>query len=372
VNPVSRTLLALAALTSLIAGCAATPAGSTSPSAGQTVAAPGSQPPTLAPTHATTPAPTPSPGAFTSPLYGYSVDRPVGWQVTSATVRWPDGAAYVGATPQWFDVFVQPDSSFPNVGYNGVGAQPIPPGSTGEAWMLAYAKRQAESAYACKGPVEAWTQAVVRTLTVRRIDIVCEGKLPSGEDATGWHSAEVAFAVGGTGYVIRGNPEGLDRLLGSFQPAGPSDSRLPVSFTSPLYRYTVSRPADWVVTVATVPWLAATMPSSANVDQFEGPAAEEDYVRVIVAAQPVPVGMTPGEWILDNAKRQAASGRDCKGAVDAWTDAVVGSLQIRRVDMSCYGMGLSDVAFVVDGIGYMMSGNQPVIALFLDTFEPRR
>ena len=371
-NPVRRTLLTLAAVTSLAAGCTGTP--STAPSAGPTVAASGSMPPTLAPTPVRTASPTPSPGVFTSPLYGYSVERPVGWQVMPATVRWPDGAAYVGATPQWFDVFVQDDSSFPNVGYNGVGAQSIPEGSSADAWMLAYAKRQAESAYACKGPAEAWTEAVVRTLTVRRIDIVCDGKLPSGEDATGWHSSEVVFAVGGTGYVMRGNPEGLDHLLGSFQPAGPSESRLPVSFTSPLYRYTVSRPANWAVKTATIAWPAATTlgTNPAWVDWFEGPAAQEDYVRVLVAAQPVPTGMTPDAWILDNAKRQAASGRDCKGAVDDWTDAVVGSLKIRRVDLTCFAMGLSDVAFVVDGTGYYMSGNQPVIALFLETLQAPR
>ena len=43
-----------------------------------------------------------------------------------------------------------------------------------------------------------------------------------------------------------------------------------------------------------------------------------------------------------------------------------------RIAVLINGMGLSDVAFVVDGTGYMMSGNQPVIALFLDTFEPQR
>lgn len=328
--------------------------------------------PTRSATDAATPSPAPSNDVFTSPLYGYSVDRPAGWQITPATIRWPDGAAYVGRTPEWFDVFVQGDPSFPNVGYNGVGAQPIPDGSTAEEWMRGYAERQAASTYACKGPAEAWTDAVVGTLAVRRIDIICDGRLPSGEDATGWHSAEVVFVVGDMGYVIRGNPEGLDSLLHSLRPAVATASQPPASFTSPLYGYTVSRPADWVVTPATVPWQVATTlgTNHATFDSFEGPAAEEDYVRVIVAAQPVPTAMTPADWMLDNAQRQAASGRDCKGAVDAWADAIVGELEIRRVDLTCYGMGLSDVAFVVDGTGYVMSGNQPVIALFLDTFEP--
>jgi hypothetical protein len=36
----------------------------------------------------------------------------------------------------------------------------------------------------------------------------------------------------------------------------------------------------------------------------------------------------------------------------------------------CQEIRLSDVAFVVDGTGYVMSGNREVIALFLETFQP--
>jgi hypothetical protein len=80
--------------------------------------------------------------------------------------------------------------------------------------------------------------------------------------------------------------------------------------------------------------------------------------------------MTSAAWMLDYAERMAASGRDCKGPVDAWTDAVVGSQAIRRIDLVCQEIRLSDVAFVVDGTGYVMTGNREVIALFLDTFQP--
>jgi hypothetical protein len=150
----------------------------------------------------------------------------------------------------------------------------------------------------------------------------------------------------------------------------PSPTQPPVSFTSPLYGYTVSWPAGdgWNVTPATVPWPQGSDPKA---DYFAGPAgAYQDFDDVYVAAQPVPEGMTPEAWLLGYAQHVAASGRDCKGSVDAWTDAVVGSQAIRRLDLVCQEIRLSDVAFVVDGTGYVMTGNRDVIAHFLETFQP--
>lgn len=150
----------------------------------------------------------------------------------------------------------------------------------------------------------------------------------------------------------------------------PSGTQPPVSFTSPLYGYTVGWPpvAGWSVTPATVPWPVGSDPSP---DHFLGPAgAYQDFDDVQVAAQPLPEGMTPAAWLLGYAQDLADSDRDCKGPVDAWTDAVVGSLAIRRIDLVCQEIRLSDVAFVVNGTGYVMSGNREVIAHFLDTFQP--
>ncbi len=153
----------------------------------------------------------------------------------------------------------------------------------------------------------------------------------------------------------------------------PSPTQPPVSFTSPLYSYTVSWPpgGGWDVTPATVPWPEGAGISDAYADSFRGPAgAYQDFDDVYVLAQPVPEGMTSDAWMLGYAQRMAASARDCKGPVDAWTNAVVGSLAIRRIDLVCQEIRLSDVAFVVDGTAYVISGNQEVIALFLDTFQP--
>lgn len=197
-------------------------------------------------------------------------------------------------------------------------------------------------------------------------------------------AAVVAVAVGGL-FILNSGPSGPGNAGGqptptlaptaspvlSHAPAiVPSPTQPPLSFTSPLYGYTVSWPAGdgWDVTPATVRWPAGSDPIP---DYFAGPAgAYQDFDDVYVAAQPVPEGMTPEAWLLDYAEQVAASGRDCKGPVDAWTDADVGSLAVRRIDLVCQEIRLSDVAFVVDGTGYVMSGNRDVIALFLHTFQP--
>jgi hypothetical protein len=156
-------------------------------------------------------------------------------------------------------------------------------------------------------------------------------------------------------------------------PTAPSPTQPPASFTSPLYGYTISWPpgGGWDVTPGTVPWREGTSPNDTSVDWFLGPAgAYADFDNVAVAAQPVPEGTTPDAWLLDYAERVAASGRDCKGSVDAWTDATIGPLTIRRLDLVCQEIRVSDVAFVIDGTGYVMSGNREAIALFLETFQP--
>jgi hypothetical protein len=175
--------------------------------------------PTASPSPSTTPAPSPTatPGAFTSRLYGYSVDGLAGWDITPASVQWPVDGLIFANNPQWFDLFIAPDWEGPNLGWVGVAAQPIPDGMTADDWLLAYAERQAASGYVCSGPAEDWVDVVIGSLAIRRIDNTCDGRLPNGEDATSLHSTEVVFVVDGTGYVMNGNPDGINTLLGSFR-----------------------------------------------------------------------------------------------------------------------------------------------------------
>jgi hypothetical protein len=152
----------------------------------------------------------------------------------------------------------------------------------------------------------------------------------------------------------------------------PTPSTGPFSFTSPLYGYSVTVPAGWRVTPSTAAWRPGARPTF---DVFAAPVSQGDeYDDVSIAAQPVPDGMTPKDWLLAFAQAQEASSRTCKGPADDWTDAFVGSLAIRRLDLRCTGVGydlrLLDVAFVVDGTGYVMSGNPTVIGQFLEEFQP--
>lgn len=148
----------------------------------------------------------------------------------------------------------------------------------------------------------------------------------------------------------------------------PLPTRAAGLFTSPLYGYTVDVPAGFDITPTAVAWRNGMAPSS---DLFAARVSlNPEFDNVYVAAQPVSDGLTSAAWVLDYSEFVAASDRDCKGPVDAWTGVVVGSLEIRRLDLECQGLHFTDVAFVVNGTGYVMSGNRPIIAHFLDTFEP--
>lgn len=325
--------------------------------------------PTAAPTSRPTVLPSPSPAGakFTSPLYFYTVDTPPGWTVVPATVEWPVGGVIDGAHGDWVDLFVMGDTTEDAVGYVAVAAQPISAISFPETWMSGYADRQAASEFACRGPADAWIDATVDGLSapVRRIDVTCSGRMPSGEDATGRRSADVLFWDENTwiGYVMTGNPEAIDTLLAAL--------RLPETetFTSPLYEYSVDVPVGWNVTPATTPWPEGVEFAAAYADAFQGPEANPDFSDVYVAVQPVPEGTTDAAWTSEYATRLAASPRDCKGPADAWSDATVSGIPVRRIDLVCQGIRLSDIAFVFNQKGYVLTGNRQVIRLFMQTLE---
>lgn len=147
-----------------------------------------------------------------------------------------------------------------------------------------------------------------------------------------------------------------------------------VAYTSAVHGYTVQRPAGWLVTPATEPW-----PDSVRLDGhirawfdvFEGPEAAPEFNWLVVTSQALKVTDSPDAWLAGYANSVEASGRDCKGPAEAWTSDKVGSVEITRLDLECQGVRITDVAFVLDGVGYVMSGNRPAILQFLETFEAR-
>ena len=291
---------------------------------------------------------------FTSPLYGYTVDVPDGWVVTAATVPWLDGTTCCAGTSR--DSFESPVSLSPDFDGVLVAVQRVPDGLTTDDWLVQQAHQQESSDRDCKGLVEDWTDATVGSLEIRRIDLECQGIRLS----------DVAFVIDGTGYFMSGNQVVIAAFLGKFQAGAPS-----VSFTSPLYGYTVDVPAGITITSARFEWPERTPVVTTYMDRFAATESQDpNFDDAYVAAQPVPDGMTADEWLRMDAEQQAASTRDCKGRAEDWVDATVGSLAIRRVDLECQGTRLSDVAFVIEGTGYAMSGNAEFIAAFLANFRP--
>ena len=291
---------------------------------------------------------------FTSSRYGYTVDVPAEWAVNPATVPWRDGTTCCNDGEG--DSFQAPRSLFPDFDSVLVAVQRVPDAMTSDDWLVQHAHQQESSGRDCKGPVEDWAETTVGSLAVRRLDLECQGIRLS----------DVAFVIDGMGYIMSGNSPVITAFLSNFRPGAPS-----VSFTSPLYGYTVDVPAGWAITSATVPWPERTTLTTRYMDAFASPQSlNPEFDSVHVAAQPVPDGMTPDAWLLMDAQQQAASARDCKGAVEDWVEATVGSLAIRRVDLECEGLRLSDVAFVIFDTGYAMSGNRDVIEAFLRDFRP--
>jgi len=189
------------------------------------------QVPTAAATAAPTSAPPPSkePVSFKSPLYGYTIQVPVGWTAGAAKAVWPAGTVNDFSHGEWFDVFIG-DPGGNELGFVGIAAQRIANSSTPDDWMREYAQRLAASDSPCKGPVDGWhVKADVPTgaMHVRYVDVICDGRMPNGEDATGLRAEIALFAVqtSPTVYSVTGSPAGVDLLLAPFE--APATSPLP-------------------------------------------------------------------------------------------------------------------------------------------------
>ena len=142
------------------------------------------------------------------------------------------------------------------------------------------------------------------------------------------------------------------------------------TFTSSQYGYSVGRPQVWAPTPATEAWPVGgpVGPAEAWVDRFFSPPGA-GVTFVGIAAQPVPDGMTDAAWLLAYAEGLEASERPCGGPAADWTDTTVAGVPARELVAQCDPDPTSEVAWVVDGVGYVISGNQGVVELMLGSFQ---
>lgn len=188
-SPLIRTLTAAGAAIVVLAVVGVLILGR-SPSA--TVGASASPPPAASPSVGPASSSTGSGGsatagvAFTSPLYGYTVDHPAGYQPTPATAAW-DGSSDIGPDSSQTDRFF----GGPQRNFVGIVSLPLPIGTTGTAWMDTYVA--AVAGRPCAIPRTAWTDTTQTGVPARHAEFSC------GSDA-----AEIIWVTGSTAWILTG------------------------------------------------------------------------------------------------------------------------------------------------------------------------
>jgi hypothetical protein len=146
------------------------------------------------------------------------------------------------------------------------------------------------------------------------------------------------------------------------------------SFTSPKYGYSILHPVSWRATPATRSWTAGqVVPDAIHTDTFH-PEGTTLGAVVAIAARPIPDGVSDLDWMDDWARYREGLGGPCFGPASAWTDASVASVPARRIEAPCAfaQAGQSDFAeyvWVVDGIGYVITGTPSVVDGMVASFR---
>jgi hypothetical protein len=150
-----------------------------------------------------------------------------------------------------------------------------------------------------------------------------------------------------------------------------------LSFTSPLYGYTVQHPSSWVPRAATERWAAGEYaePDEPYLDRF-GPKDSPLAALAGIAAQPLPKGMTAAAWTNDFEARRAADAVACAFPRAGWVDAEVGGAPARRIDALCsiasgapFDGAILEATWVIGRTAYVATGFPPsIVEILLETF----
>jgi hypothetical protein len=190
-------------------------------------------------------------------------------------------------------------------------------------------------------------------------------------------TAAAAIVVAATGLYLLGpsNGPGVGRASPSPSPqptvvpssaaAGtPVPTAALTHFVSPKYGYSVDVPSAF-----------HAIPASAAWPQNEPVGPEQNWVDrfltsttfVGIASQALPQATDAQAWLDGYA--QSVAKRECGAAATAWTAATVAGHPARSVSLECDGSRGLEVALVVDGRGWVISGERAVVEQMLPTFE---
>jgi hypothetical protein len=151
---------------------------------------------------------------------------------------------------------------------------------------------------------------------------------------------------------------------GSSTGAGSSGTAA-VSFTSPLYGYTVSHPAAYLPTPATATWDGSSDvgPDNAQADRFFG-GPQRNFVGM--ASLALPAGTTGTAWM--DAYVTAVAGRPCAIPRTAWTETTQNGVPARHADFSC-GSDAAELIWVTGSTAWILTGERATVGLMAPTFK---
>ena len=155
-------------------------------------------------------------------------------------------------------------------------------------------------------------------------------------------------------------PRGSASPPSTVPPSGPAMA----SVESPLYGYSVEAPAAYQFVPATEEWPAgeAVGPETEWTDRFR---AATNFVGI--ASQPVPDRTSPDAWL--DAYLRTVESRECGTPASTWTSTTIGTASGRTAAFDCGGDAVAEYAWVVDGRGWVVSGEAGVVELMMPTLS---
>lgn len=152
--------------------------------------------------------------------------------------------------------------------------------------------------------------------------------------------------------------------------AGASASAAAVRFTSPRYGYTVQHPSTYFADPADQDWPvdAPAGPQSAFLDRFTYAGQFNGATLFVgIASQALPAGTDAAAWIAGRGSPSASYiVRGCTSAT-GWQPATVAGVAALRFDADCDGSPGSEIVFVSNGRGWILTGDRGVVTSFADT-----
>jgi hypothetical protein len=152
--------------------------------------------------------------------------------------------------------------------------------------------------------------------------------------------------------------------------ARPQLSEVPsptLSFSSPLYGYTVSYPAGWTVTAAKTAWASGKNDKGDKgvSDVFQSPGK----AQVQIAVQQVPAGMSAAQWEADFLPKPVPTQQAaCFPAPSKWAPVTIAAHPGGLLGRIAW-CGFTEGVVVIGPRAYVINGVTDPVTLTADTFD---